>query len=122
MARITIPFLPIDTIQNLGHFQFRISSGKRRLPSNRLSITSSTAQDAYVYVMNTQTGTRQTLGTVPVNNKDLASGTYTLLIQKNKYKDYRENFTIEDGKFTIVNPILEENNSGVNVQEPVVNP
>lgn len=72
--------------------------------------------------MNTQTDTRQTLGTVPVNNKDLVSGTYTLLIQKNKYKDYIENFTIEDGKFTIVNPILEENNSGVNVQEPVVNP
>ena len=74
-----------------------------------LSITSNNAQDAYVYVTNTQTGTRQSLGTVPVRKKDLDAGTYTLLIQKDKYKDYTSNFTIEEGKTLSLDPTLEAN-------------
>ena len=74
-----------------------------------LSITSSNAQGAYVYVTNTQTGTRQSLGAVPVRKKDLDAGTYTLLIQKDKYKDYTSNFTIEEGKTLSLDPTLEAN-------------
>jgi hypothetical protein len=74
-----------------------------------LSITSSNAQNAYVYVTNKQTGTRQSLGTVPVNKRDLDAGTYTLLIQKDKYKDYTANFTIEEGKTLSLDPTLEAN-------------
>ena len=74
-----------------------------------LSITSNSAQGAYVYVTNTQTGTRQSLGAVPVRKKDLDAGTYTLLIQKDKYKDYTSNFTIEKGKTLSLDPTLEAN-------------
>ena len=74
-----------------------------------LSVTSNVAQGAYVYATNMLTGARQSLGTVPVNGKDLDAGTYSILIQKDKYKDYTATITIDEGKTTTLNPILEAN-------------
>lgn len=74
-----------------------------------LSIASSTVQGAYAYVTNTTTGMRQSLGAAPINKKDLYAGVYSLLIQKDKYKDYTATITIEEGKTTTLNPTLEEN-------------
>ena len=74
-----------------------------------LYITSNVAQGAYVYATNLLTGARQSLGTVPVNGKDLDSGTYSILIQKDKYKDYTATITIDEGKTTMLNPTLEAN-------------
>ena len=74
-----------------------------------LYVTSEVAQGAYVYATNTLTGARQSLGVVPVNGKDLDAGTYSILIQKDKYKDYTANFTIEEGKTITLNPTLEAN-------------
>ena len=74
-----------------------------------LYVTSNVAQGAYVYATNMLTGARQSLGVVPVNGKDLDAGTYSILIQKDKYKDYTANFTIEEGKTITLNPTLEAN-------------
>ena len=74
-----------------------------------LYITSNVAQGAYVYATNRLTGARQSLGTVPVNGKDLDSGTYSILIQKDKYKDYTATITIDDEQTTTLNPTLEAN-------------
>ena len=74
-----------------------------------LYITSNVAQGAYVYATNLLTGARQSLGTVPVNGKDLDSGTYSILIQKDKYKDYTATITIDDEQTTTLNPTLEAN-------------
>ena len=74
-----------------------------------LYVTSEVAQGAYVYATNTLTGARQSLGVVPVNGKDLDAGTYSIFIQKDKYKDYTANFTIEEGKTITLNPTLEAN-------------
>ena len=74
-----------------------------------LNITGETARGAYVYVTNTITGARQSLGTIPVTNKDLDAGLYSLLIQKDKYKDYTTTITIEESKTNILQPTLEAN-------------
>ena len=74
-----------------------------------LYVTSDVAQGAYVYATNMLTGARQSLGVVPVNSKDLEAGTYSILIQKDKYKDYTATITIDEGKTTTLNPILEAN-------------
>ncbi len=74
-----------------------------------LYVTSDVAQGAYVYATNMLTSARQSLGAVPVNSKDLDAGTYSILIQKDKYKDYTATITIDEGKTTTLNPILEAN-------------
>jgi formylglycine-generating enzyme required for sulfatase activity len=74
-----------------------------------LYISSNVSQGAYVYATHMQTGARQSLGTVPVNGKDLDAGSYSILIQKDKYKDYTEIIQIEEGKTTSLTPNLEAN-------------
>ena len=74
-----------------------------------LYVTSDVAQGAYVYATNMLTSARQSLGAVPVNGKDLDAGTYSILIQKDKYKDYTATITIDEGKTTMLNPTLEAN-------------
>ena len=74
-----------------------------------LYVTSDVAQGAYVYATNMLTSARQSLGAVPVNGKDLDAGTYSILIQKDKYKDYTATITIDEGKTTTLNPTLEAN-------------
>lgn len=66
-------------------------------------------QGAFVYATNTATGARQSLGRLPIRNKDLDSGDYQILIQQNKYKDYRSTIAIRDGETTTLRPMLEAN-------------
>ena len=67
------------------------------------------SQGGYVFATNTATGGMIQLGTIPLNNKEMSSGVYTLRIQKEKYKDYSTTITIEDGKTTTIRPSLEAN-------------
>ena len=68
-----------------------------------------TSQGGYVFATNTATGGMIQLGTIPLNNREMSSGVYTLRIQKEKYKDYSTTITIEDGKTTTLQPVLEAN-------------
>ena len=68
-----------------------------------------TSQGGYVFATNAATGGMIQLGTIPLNNKEMSSGVYTLRIQKEKYKDYSTTITIEDGKTTTLQPVLEAN-------------
>ena len=68
-----------------------------------------TSQGGYIFATNTATGGMIQLGTIPLNNKEMSSGVYTLRIQKEKYKDYSTTITIEDGKTTTIRPSLEAN-------------
>ncbi|MBE6319842.1 MAG: PEGA domain-containing protein [Bacteroidales bacterium] len=75
-----------------------------------LTITGdNTSQGGYVFATNTATGGMVQLGTLPLNNREMSSGVYTLRIQKEKYKDYSTTITIEDGKTTTIRPSLEAN-------------
>ncbi len=67
------------------------------------------SQGGYVFATNTATGGMIQLGTIPLNNKEMSSGIYTLRVQKEKYKDYSTTITIEDGKTTTIRPSLEAN-------------
>ena len=67
------------------------------------------SQGGYVFATNTATGGMVQLGTIPLNNREMRSGIYTLRIQKEKYKDYSTTITIEDGKTTTIRPSLEAN-------------
>ena len=67
------------------------------------------SQGGYVFATNTATGGMIQLGTIPLNNKEMSSGIYTLRIQKEKYKDYSTTITIEEGKTTTIRPSLEAN-------------
>ena len=68
-----------------------------------------TSQGGYVFATNTATGGMVQLGTIPLNNREMSSGVYTLRVQKEKYKDYSTTITIEDGKTTTIRPSLEAN-------------
>ena len=68
-----------------------------------------TSQGGYVFATNTATGGMMQLGTIPLDNKEMGSGVYTLRVQKEKYKDYSTTITIEDGKTTTIRPSLEAN-------------
>ena len=75
-----------------------------------LTITGdNTSQGGYVFATNTATGGMIQLGTIPLENKEMSSGVYTLRIQKEKYKDYSTTITIEDGKTITIRPSLEAN-------------
>lgn len=67
------------------------------------------SQGGYVFATNTATGGMIQLGTIPLNNKEMRSGIYTLRVQKEKYKDYSTTIIIEDGKTTTIRPSLEAN-------------
>ena len=67
------------------------------------------SQGGYVFATNTATGGMIQLGTIPLENKEMSSGIYTLRIQKEKYKDYSTTITIEEGKTTTLQPVLEAN-------------
>ena len=67
------------------------------------------SQGGYVFATNTATGGMIQLGTIPLTNKEMTSGVYTLRVQKEKYKDYSTTITIEDGKTTTIRPSLEAN-------------
>ena len=67
------------------------------------------SQGGYVFATNTATGGMIQLGTIPLNNREMSSGIYTLRIQKEKYKDYSTTITIEEGKITTIRPSLEAN-------------
>ena len=67
------------------------------------------SQGGYVFATNTATGGMIQLGTIPLNNREMSSGVYTLRVQKEKYKDYSTTITIEDGKTTTIRPSLEAN-------------
>ena len=67
------------------------------------------SQGGYVFATNTATGGMIQLGTIPLNNREMSSGVYTLRVQKEKYKDYSTTVTIEDGKTTTIRPSLEAN-------------
>lgn len=68
-----------------------------------------TSQGGYVFATNTATGGMIQLGTIPLENKEMSSGVYTLRVQKEKYKDYSTTITIEEGKTTTIRPSLEAN-------------
>ena len=68
-----------------------------------------TSQGGYIFATNTATGGMIQLGTIPLNNREMSSGVYTLRVQKEKYKDYSTTITIEDGKTTTIRPSLEAN-------------
>ena len=68
-----------------------------------------TSQGGYIFATNTATGGMTQLGTIPLENKEMSSGVYTLRIQKEKYKDYSTTITIEDGKTITIRPSLEAN-------------
>ncbi|MBR2486302.1 MAG: SUMF1/EgtB/PvdO family nonheme iron enzyme, partial [Paludibacteraceae bacterium] len=68
-----------------------------------------TSQGGYIFATNTATGGMTQLGTIPLENKEMSSGVYTLRVQKEKYKDYSTTITIEDGKTTTIRPSLEAN-------------
>ena len=67
------------------------------------------SQGGYIFATNTATGGMIQLGTIPLNNKEMSSGVYTLRVQKEKYKDYSTTITIEEGKTTTIRPSLEAN-------------
>ena len=67
------------------------------------------SQGGYVFATNTATGGMIQLGTIPLNNREMSSGVYTLRVQKEKYKDYSTTITIEEGKITTIRPSLEAN-------------
>ena len=68
-----------------------------------------TSQGGYIFATNTATGGMTQLGTIPLENKEMSSGVYTLRVQKEKYKDYSTTITIEDGKTITIRPSLEAN-------------
>ena len=68
-----------------------------------------TSRGAYLFATNAQTGDMTQLGTIPLSNKELDAGTYTLHVQQNKYKDYSKTIVIEGGKTTSVRPVLDAN-------------
>ena len=66
-------------------------------------------QGAYVFATNKKTGDMIQLGTIPLSNKELDAGTYTLRVQQAKYKDYSTTIAIEEDKTTAITPVLEAN-------------
>lgn len=68
-----------------------------------------TSQGGYIFATHTATSGMTQLGTIPLENKEMSSGVYTLRIQKEKYKDYSTTITIEEGKTTTIRPSLEAN-------------
>ena len=64
---------------------------------------------AHVFATNTMTGRKTQLGTIPVTQKEIDRGVYTLQIQQEKYKDYSTTVTIAEGKTTVITPQLEAN-------------
>ena len=64
---------------------------------------------AHVFATNTVTGRKTQLGTIPMTNKEIDGGVYTLQIQQEKYKDYSTTVTIAEGKTTVISPQLEAN-------------
>ena len=64
---------------------------------------------ASAYATQKETGVRISLGTLPVVNKELDSGEYTLLIQQDKYKDYTADVLISDGDTSTLQPRLVAN-------------
>ena len=64
---------------------------------------------AHVFATNTVTGRKTQLGTIPMTNKEIDRGVYTLQIQQEKYKDYSTTVTIAEGKTTVISPQLEAN-------------
>lgn len=64
---------------------------------------------AHVFATNTVTGRKTQLGTIPMTNKEIDGGVYTLQIQQEKYKDYSTTVTIAEGKTTVITPQLEAN-------------
>ena len=64
---------------------------------------------ASAYATNKTTGVRISLGTIPIVDKELDSGEYTILIQQDKYKDYTTDVLISDDNTTTLQPHLEVN-------------
>ena len=64
---------------------------------------------AHVFATNTVTGRKTQLGTIPMTQKEIDRGVYTLQIQQEKYKDYSTTVTIAEGKTTVITPQLEAN-------------
>ena len=64
---------------------------------------------AHVFATNTMTGRKTQLGTIPMTQKEIDGGVYTLQIQQEKYKDYSTTVTIAEGKTTVITPQLEAN-------------
>ena len=64
---------------------------------------------AHVFATNTMTGRKTQLGTIPMTQKEIDRGVYTLQIQQEKYKDYSTTVTIAEGKTTVISPQLEAN-------------
>ena len=64
---------------------------------------------AHVFATNSVTGRKTQLGTIPMTNKEIDGGVYTLQIQQEKYKDYSTTVTIAEGKTTVITPQLEAN-------------
>lgn len=71
---------------------------------------------AQVYATNTATRITQRLGEVPLHNVKLSSGTYTLKLHKDKYKDYSTSVTISDAETKVVSYPLESNFAVVTLQ------
>ena len=67
------------------------------------------AQGAYVFATNHNTGDVKQIGTIPLQNTELNAGAYSLRIQKTKYKDYLTTISIKEGETTTIRPVLEAN-------------
>lgn len=64
---------------------------------------------AYVFATDERTGSTTQLGTIPINRAELNPGSYTLIIQQNKYKDYSTSVAVYEAENTSIRPELEPN-------------
>lgn len=74
------------------------------------------AVGAYVFATNLQTSTPVRLGQLPLENKELESGTYRIEIQKDKFKDFKTTIVVSDGDTTVLQPLIEGNSGHVTLQ------
>ena len=75
-----------------------------------------TTEGAFVYATNVTTEEVISLGQVPLKNAELGSGSYTIEVQKKKYKTYTEYVTIADGEYARIHPVLQPNYTTVTLE------
>ena len=72
-----------------------------------LTISSSPiSQGASVFLADARMNEPKFIGTIPLSNKELDKGDYTLQIQQNKYKKFTQNLTIRPNETTTIEPVL----------------
>ena len=72
-----------------------------------LTISSSPiSQGASVFLADARMNEPKFIGTIPLSNKELDKGDYTLQIQQAKYKKYTQSLTIRPNETTTIEPVL----------------